>query len=172
MVSVRFTDPRLAISIPETIPMPILHSIRSLEFSFFLKFIINHKESPEDSNLKSKLEMHIPSLPRLNKMDGWKSLWSTLASARNLRKVSLRIYERQNEVLSFHNNRKSSFLPELPFTKSQSILEPLLLFQKSNGPEVLIDLCWRPDDALLESLETAGIKVMLNGKCHSDGGQV
>jgi hypothetical protein len=64
-----------------------------------------------------------------------------------------------------HYFANATQLLELQPWVSQYILSPLFIFEKDAGPEVVIDLCWRPEDAMYDSLEGRGFKVLLNGRC-------
>lgn len=151
-ISIRFTDPRLAIAIPQTIPMQLLHAVKSLDFSFFLQHIIN---TPGISPDESKLDVLMSPLPKLYTFNAWHSLWSTIASLRSLQRVSLELY----------NGSDNSSRPlQLPQWLSQAILDPLFLLEKDPATKVLVGLCWRPDDDFVEALETAGFEVVLNGR--------
>ena len=44
------------------------------------------------------------------------------------------------------------------------MLSPLLSFDREGGPNVVLDLCWRPDDGLVECLTAARFIIRIDGK--------
>jgi hypothetical protein len=161
----RFTDPGLAIRIPETIPIKCLRSVRSLDFAFFLHLLVSEFKLSEVRALGMKFNSLKPSPSSNCKSNKWLSLWSTVAALPGLKQVSLKLYHQQNDVMQQHYFANATQVLELQPWVSQYILGPLFIFEKDAGPEVVIDLCWRPEDAMYDSLEGRGLKVLLNGRC-------
>lgn len=160
-INLRFMDPRLAIAIPDMIPMKLLNVVRSMHFSFFLHLIADHLYTPERDTPRPELDRLMSPLPKYNQMRAWASLWPALASLRNLQHLSIKIHKRQSGKNWLPHVDYSTPLLELPPWLSQCILNPLLAFEAGKGPNVSIELCWRPQDMLIESLETAGVKVSM-----------
>ncbi len=69
------------------------------------------------------------------------------------------------DVIQPHHYIPADRLPELQHWLSQYILGPLFLFEKGTGPKVELDLCWRLEDAVYESMKERGFKVLVNGSC-------
>ena len=166
----RFTDPALALRIPEMIPRKCLRSIRSLDFAFFLQLLVRQFNMPDIRAQSAKSGVRGLSLLLRRKNNPWLSLWSTLAYLPGLKHVSLKLYHQQKDVLQYHCFGSTDQLLDVYHWLSRYILSPLFVFEKGAGPEFLIDLCWRPEDDLYESLEQRGFKVLLNGRYDKGNG--
>ena len=148
--SFRFTDPRLAMRVPDTIAMNHLQSISSIEFSFFLHLLVDYFARSEIRAVKSKLPSLGQKRAHSRKEATWPMLWSTISSLSNLKRISLQIYHDPS-------------IPELEMHpwKSQFILEPFLQFDKGMGIKVAVNVCWAPPPTLVELFENAGYQVSL-----------
>jgi hypothetical protein len=156
-ITLRFTDPQLAISLPEMMPKMMLHAVRSLDFSFFAHLFFKLEHSP-----KSKVV--VASSPQQHRLKTWESLWTNLATSRDLVQISLKVFRHQGDSIQFHYVADMSSLLTVPISLSNAMLSPLLCFDRENGPQVALDLCWQPDHTLLESLNAAGFTINVNGR--------
>ena len=156
-ITLRFTDPHLAISLPKAMPTGMLQAVRLLDFSFFAHLFFKLQHSPKSGKA-------VAAFPRQYRMTTWESLWTNLASSRGLEQVSLKVFQRQGDSIQFHYVDDESELLMVPIRLSQAMLDPLLCLDRENGPQVALDLCWRPDYALLELLGAAGFMVRINGQ--------
>ena len=156
-ISLRFTDPQLAISLPRMMPNKLFHVVRSLDLSFFAHQFFKLER-------RAKSEALVASSPRQHRLEAWNSLWTSLASSPGLEKVSFKMYQQQNDSIQCHYAADSSKFLTVPTSLSQATLSPLLCFDRENSPHVAADLCWWPENALVHSLDAAGIVVMVNGR--------
>jgi hypothetical protein len=143
--SFRFTDPRLAMRIPETIAMKHLQSISAIEFSFFLHLLIDYFKRSGVRAVKSKLGNLKQRQSQSRKEATWPMLWSTISSLSGLKRISLQIFH-------YPSFPKLQMQPWM----SQYILKPFLRLDKSTGIEVAIDVCWDPGPILVETFKEAG----------------
>lgn len=156
-VSIRFTDPEFAVSIPKTISLKMLDAVRSLEFSFSLHISLEKMTT-------SKRDILMASRYRIFKIEDWKLLWPALAALRGLRNLTLKIHE-QSPSMAVSLPRVGESLRQLrvPIGLDHTILDPLLCFGKGEELKVQVELCWRPEYAILNSMQSCGIIVMVNG---------
>ena len=150
--SFHFTDPRLAMRIPETIAMKHLQSISAIGFSFFLHLFVDYFKRSGVRAVKSKLGNLEQRRARSRKETTWPMLWSAISSLSSLKHISLQIYH----------------YPSIPTLQmqpwmSQYILNPFLRFDKSTGIEVTVNVCWDPGPPIVEIFKERGYQVVLNG---------
>lgn len=147
-----FTDPELALRVPETIPMPQLRTVTSLKFRFSLHVLVKNlgKFSVRAVNSKHNILnfMRIPT----ERLEAWPRIWSTIATLPNLKKTSLNV-----------ERHPFNWDLEVQPWMSQYILEPFRQFGRGEAPEMVVQVCWFPGEQQVESLKEAGLEMSAKG---------